>query len=71
MWDGMLNSMDRMNAFMMSLKGITPEAMAAQRQKQEEDEQLIAQEFSRVKVLDWKQRAPVCSPRQAGFCIAN
>ena len=57
---GMLQAMDRMNALSMLVKGITPEAMAAERERQLEEEELRAQEAGRAKVLEWMQ-SDVCS----------
>ena len=57
---GMLQAMDRMNALSMLVKGITPKTMAAEREKQQVEEELRAQEASRAKVLEWMQ-SDVCS----------
>jgi hypothetical protein len=52
---GMLQAMDRMNALSMLVKGITPETMAAERERQLEEAELRAQEAGRAKVLEWMQ----------------
>ena len=46
----MLRAMDEVLAFPMLLKGTTPQLMAAERQRQEEAEELCAREASQVKV---------------------
>lgn len=51
--DSMIKAMDDMNALMMLMNGITPEARAAQWQKEEEEKQLKDKEFSQNKVLEW------------------
>ena len=51
--DSMIKAMDSMNALMMCMSGITPEARAAQWQKEEEERRLKDKEFSRNKVLEW------------------
>ena len=55
MSDGMLHAMDNILALSMLLKGTTPELMAAERQRQEEAEELRAKEASQVKVEQWMQ----------------
>jgi len=40
------------------LKGTTPELMAAERQRQEEGEELRTKEASQVKVQQWMQNSP-------------
>ena len=60
MSDGMLNAMDDVLALSMLLKGTTPELMAAERQRQEEVEELHAKEASRVKVEQWMQSLSLC-----------
>ena len=68
---GMLQAMDDIMVLSMLLKGITPEAMAAERERQQEEAELRAQEASRVKVLEWMQ-SDVCSPScQANSVPAN
>ena len=39
----------------MLVKGTNPELMTAQRQKQEEMEELLAQEASQAKVQEWME----------------
>jgi len=51
--DSMIKAMDDMNLVMMRMSGITPEARAAQWQKEEEEKQLKDEEFSQAKVLEW------------------
>jgi hypothetical protein len=51
--DPMIKAMDDMNALMMHMNGVTPEARAAQWQKEEEERQLKEKEFSQSKVLEW------------------
>lgn len=55
MSDGMLRALDNVLALSMLLKGITPESMAAERQRREEAKELRAKEASRVKVQQWMQ----------------
>ncbi|KZP03417.1 hypothetical protein FIBSPDRAFT_969021 [Athelia psychrophila] len=52
---GMLQAMDSILLLSMWVKGTTPEAMAAERQRQEEEEELRVQKAGQVKVLDWLQ----------------
>ena len=56
--DGMLRAMDEVLAFSMLLKGTTPQLMAAERQRQEEAEELRARKASQVKVQQWLQSSP-------------
>ena len=56
---GMLQAMDNMRALSMLLKGTTPDAIAAERQRREEEEELRAREASQVKVLEWMQRSDI------------
>ncbi|KAF8341157.1 hypothetical protein F5887DRAFT_1062495 [Amanita rubescens] len=58
MSDGMLRAMDDVLMLSMLLKGTTPELMATERQKREEEEELRAKEASRVKVQQWMQSSP-------------
>lgn len=51
----MLRAMDNVLALSMSLKGTTPESIAAERERQEEAEELRAKEASQVKVQQWMQ----------------
>jgi hypothetical protein len=53
MSDGMLRAMDGMNALSMFMRGITPQTIAAERQRREEEEERRAQEDSRAKVELW------------------
>lgn len=53
--DGVLQAMDDVLALSMFLKGTSPESMAAERQRQEEVEELHEQEASVVKVQGWQQ----------------
>jgi hypothetical protein len=53
--DSMIKAMDSMNALMMRTSGITPEARAAQWQKEEQERQLKDKEFSQSKVLEWME----------------
>ena len=55
MSNGMLRAMDDVLTLSMLLKGMTPELMAAERQKREEAEELRVKEASRVKVQQWMQ----------------
>lgn len=52
---GLAELMDEMNAYLMSLSGITPQAIAEKWQKEEEEMQLKAQEESQAKVMEWLQ----------------
>jgi hypothetical protein len=56
---GLAKAMDEMNFFMMSLWGITPQALSEKRQKEEEERQLKAQEESQAKVSEWLQIHPL------------
>jgi len=47
----MLDAMDCLSAWLMSC-GITPEGLAAQHQKQEDEKQLKEQETTRAKVME-------------------
>jgi hypothetical protein len=49
----MLQAMDDIHALSMLLKGMTPELLAAERQRQAEVEELRAKEASKVKVQQW------------------
>jgi len=61
MSDGMLRAMDDILMLSMLLKGRTPELMATERQRQEEEDELRVKEASQVKVQQWLQSSPVCS----------
>ncbi|KZP03414.1 hypothetical protein FIBSPDRAFT_969017 [Athelia psychrophila] len=51
----MLQAIDSILLPSMWVKGTTPEAMAVERQRQEEEEELCVQKAGQVKVLDWLQ----------------
>lgn len=51
----MLQAMDGIHQLSMWVKGTTPEAMAAERQRREEDEELRVQKAGQVKALEWLQ----------------
>ena len=53
--DEMLRAMDYVLALSMFAKGTTPQLMAAERQRQEQEAELRAKEASRVKVRQWKE----------------
>jgi hypothetical protein len=53
MSDGMLEAMDNIRYLSMMLRGITPHAVAVERQKQEEEAESRAREASRIKVQKW------------------
>ena len=55
MSDGMLRAMDNVLALSMLLKGTTPQLMAAERQKQEEAEEVRVKAASCAKVQQWMQ----------------
>ena len=55
MSDGMLHAMDDLLMLSMLLKGTTPELMATERQRQEEEEELCTKEDSQAKVQQWVQ----------------
>ena len=59
MSDEMLRAMDNMLALSMFMKGTTPQAMAAERQRREEEEELRAQEASRAKAELWVRQSIV------------
>ncbi|KAH9980904.1 hypothetical protein BGW80DRAFT_1267112 [Lactifluus volemus] len=46
-------AMDRLNRYVMHIRGITPEEAAERRQKEIEQEERAAQEASRNKVMEW------------------
>jgi hypothetical protein len=48
-------AMDRLSRFVMYLQGITPEEAAERRQKKIEEEERVAQEASRSKVIEWRR----------------
>ena len=49
----MVEAMDEMNMVLMYLSGITPEEAAIRREKRLEEEEKMAQEAGRSKVLEW------------------
>jgi hypothetical protein len=51
----LLQAMDNILRLSMWLKGTTPEAMAAERERRKEEEELRARKAGRVKVLEWLQ----------------
>jgi hypothetical protein len=51
--ESMIEAMDNMNALMMYMHGVTPEESAMQRQKEAEEKERKAGEFSQNKVLEW------------------
>jgi hypothetical protein len=53
MSDGMLEAMDNIRYLSMMLRGITPHAVAVERQKQEEEAESRAHEASCIKVQKW------------------
>ncbi|KAI9438928.1 hypothetical protein H4582DRAFT_1877448, partial [Lactarius indigo] len=57
--DEMAKAMDDVNAFLMSVLGITPEEAAKRREKRREEEELKVQEASRSKVMEWMKTADV------------
>jgi hypothetical protein len=59
MSDGMSRAMENMLALSMFMKGTNPQAMAAERQSREEEEERRAQEASRTKVEVWMRQSTV------------
>jgi hypothetical protein len=59
--DEMAKAMDDLNAFLMFVRGITPEEAAKRREKRMEEEELKAQEASRSKVMEWMKTTDVGS----------
>ncbi|KAH9062560.1 hypothetical protein EDB83DRAFT_2315423 [Lactarius deliciosus] len=55
--DVMAKAMDDLNAFLMFVRGITPEEAAKRREKRMEEEELKAQEAIRSKVMEWMRTA--------------
>jgi hypothetical protein len=55
---GILQAMDDVLELSMWFKG-TPDAIAAARQRREEEDELRAQQASRGKVAEWMQRSAV------------
>jgi len=53
---GLDETMDKLNRFLMYIQGITPEMAAERRQKEIEQEERAAQEASRSKVTEWRDR---------------
>ncbi|KAH9022934.1 hypothetical protein EDB84DRAFT_1274435, partial [Lactarius hengduanensis] len=60
--DVMAKAMDDLNAFLMFVRGITPEEAAKRREERMEEEELKAQEASRSKVMEWMRTTDVGSP---------
>ncbi|KAH9008766.1 hypothetical protein EDB84DRAFT_1671824 [Lactarius hengduanensis] len=60
--DVMAKAMDDLNAFLMLVRGITPEEAAKRREERMEEEELKAQEASRSKVMEWMRTTDVGSP---------
>jgi hypothetical protein len=57
----MAKAMDELNMVLMYVtRGITPEEAAERRQKEIEQEERAAQEASRSKVMEWRERMDVC-----------
>jgi hypothetical protein len=48
-------AMDRLNRYVMHIRGITPEEAAQRRQKEIEQKERAAQEASRNKVMEWME----------------
>ena len=59
MSDGMLQAMDNI----MLVKGKTPQFIAAERQKRDEEEELCAKEASQVKVQQWRKSSRAADSR--------
>ncbi|KAH9033776.1 hypothetical protein EDB85DRAFT_2073737 [Lactarius pseudohatsudake] len=57
--DVMAKAMDDLNAFLMFVRGITPEEAAKRREERMEEEELKAQEASRSKVMEWMRSTDV------------
>jgi hypothetical protein len=49
----MARAMDKLNAVIMSLKGISPQEAAKREEKRMEEQQQIAQRASQSKVMEW------------------
>jgi hypothetical protein len=52
--DGMAQAMDDLNLFLMRVNGINPQDLADKWEKQMEEEERVAQEKSRSKVMEWR-----------------
>jgi hypothetical protein len=52
--DGMAQAMDDLNLFLMHVNGINPQDLADKWEKQMEEEEQVAQEKSRSKVMEWR-----------------
>jgi hypothetical protein len=52
-------AMDELNMVLMRISGITPEMAAERREKEIEQEERAAQEASRSKVMEWRNRLDV------------
>jgi hypothetical protein len=51
--------MDELNNFLMHIHAMTPEEAAERRQKKIEQQERAAQEASRSKVMEWRNRVDV------------
>ena len=56
--DVMTRAMDNMNSALMSIHGITPQ-QAANRREELMEEELMFQEASRIKVVEWRKTTEV------------
>jgi hypothetical protein len=61
---GLEETMDELNMVLMYIHGITPEMAAERRQKEIEREERAAQETSRSKVMEWRNRNRLSSSRR-------
>jgi len=52
--DGMAQAMDDLNLLLMRVNGINPQDLADKWEKQMEEEERVAQEKSRSKVMEWR-----------------
>ncbi|KAN0130740.1 hypothetical protein V8E53_011415 [Lactarius tabidus] len=52
--DGMVQAMDDLNLLLMRVNGINPQDLADKWEKQMEEEERVAQEKSRSKVMEWR-----------------
>jgi len=57
--DVMAKAMDELNLVLMHLSGTTPEEVANRRKKRMEEEERVAQETSRSKVMEWMKHTDV------------
>ncbi len=55
----MAKAMDELNLVLMHLSGTTPEEVANRRKKRMEEEERVAQETSRSKVMEWMKHTDV------------